>query len=151
AVDCSASGFGNAGWLVGFLGYKGVSFRNMQVSKGLVVPNPSASPSAVPTVSPTAVPTVTPSATSGATATPVETLTPGQDNTEAPSTQPATTAQATQQPSELPTATSEVGANPNTSESDYSYIIVIAGVLLLASVVFAIYRYKKDRVRGSEE
>ncbi len=151
SVDCRANGFGNAGWRIGFLGYKGVSFRNMQVMKGLVVPDPSAVPSVPPTLKPSVAPTATPSTTPDATETPVETLTPVPGNTEAPSVQPDTTADATRQPSEIPTATTTAGANPNTSDTDYSYIIVIAGVLLLASVVFAIYRYKKDRVRNSEE
>lgn len=139
AVDCRANGFGNAGWRIGFLGYKGVSFRNMKVMKGLVVPDPSASPSTMP------------SATPAVSESPSMTPNNPMEETDAPSVLPETTTGTTQQSSAVPTATSESGANPNTAGTDYSYMIFIAGILLLASVAFAIYRYRKNLVRGSEE
>ncbi len=155
AVDCQASNFGNAGWRVGFLGYKGVSFRNMQVMKGLVVPNmssspsPSASPSPSITPAPTSpsLPSATPSATEASSAEPSHT----PDTTESPSAQPDTTVGVTEQSTVVPNATPAGSKNPNTSGADYSYMIIISGILLLASVVFAIYCYRKDRVRSNEE
>lgn len=67
---------------IGFRG-KGVSFKNLIVSSGLLAPQPTApSPSATPTPVATTAPavTVTPSATASVTTTPVATATPETNN-----------------------------------------------------------------------
>ncbi len=160
-VDCRAGSFGNAGWRVGFLGYKGVSFRNMKVSKGLVTPSVVTPPSATPVTTPSVAPSAVPSATATTAPAPTAASTQMPAQTEIATMEPDATASVTTEPvptnndvvpsTVAPSASAPDNVNPETSDGDYTYLIIIAGILLVASIVFAVYRSRKDRVRSSEE